>query len=335
MKKNKIAETRISGTVPGDIMISGDAETLGLSDLKPETVKLVAAELLEQEKSKFNTKAVYGPIDPYATPIFDLKSFRNPVQDWDEVVKRQDVVHDRIKDFFKEILSDKVVITEIHDEVVTENVADFAERWGRMLLDAIPEKPAFALGSIPAKSGSCITSESSAEQIIDRSGKTHNAPELKIETNQQWSSDELKDWRKAQPGNTKQERKPYVFREDRESLMTATSNDGINWLDAVNPEIDWQALRDRFLDDSGTCRFWPNPDNVKEFPVKTEIKIRNYTPDNWPADAPPYFSAEGWEFEKAMKARNLKSMLTIEWLEKQQTEKHALVAKRLREILAA
>lgn len=61
----------------------------------------------------------------------------------------------------------------------------------------------------------------------------------------------------------------------------------------------------------------------------------NFTPDNWPAVAPLYFSAAGWAFEKATAAYNLKSMLTIEWLEKQQTEKHALIAQRLREVLAA
>jgi len=34
-------------------------------------------------------------------------------------------------------------------------------------------------------------------------------------------------------------------------------------------------------------------------------------PANWPADAPPYYSKEGWEFEKAMALKRLKQKLNI------------------------
>lgn len=308
------------GTVPGDIMISGDAETLSLSDLKPETVKQVAAELLEQEKSKTrnNEKLAllgmrYGRqvISSYATPIFDLKSFGKPTQDLDEVVKKWRESNSKIIDFFKEVLRDKVIIYQTHDEIVAESVTDFAERWGQMLLDAIPKKHAFISEEDSFK---IWQKTGDSEKLSENDGTRRfwpipeNGPEqivlssdLKIETNQQWTPEQLKDWLKSQPGNTKQERKPYfspdLARPYREPVMTATSNDGLTWFD--------------------------------------EIKVKNYSPDNWPTSAPPYNSAEGWEFEKAMKLRNLKSMFTIEWLEKQQTEKHALVAKRLREILAA
>jgi hypothetical protein len=294
------------GTVPGDVMISGDAETLSLSDLKPKTVKQVAAELLEQEKSKTrsNEKLVllgmrYGRqrIDPYATPIFDLKSFGKPIQDIGAIVEGWNVAHAKIIDFFKEILRDKVVIVEIHDEIVTEAVTHFAQRWGRMLLDGIPKKYAFK-----QKTGDSETFSNSNERrfwSVPETGNEMIIPlsELKIETNQQWSPEELKEWL-AKP--EQQNRKAYVFREDR-----------------VQPGNTNQERKPRVVTES------------------LFTQMRNYTPDNWPADAPPYFGTEGWEFEKAMKYRQLKSMLTIEWLEKQQTEKHALVAKRLREILAA
>lgn len=322
---NPVSETRISGTVPGDIMISGapfdeplppipgDAETLSLSDLKPETVKQVAAELLEQEKGKTrsNEKLAllgmrYGraSIDPYATPVFDLKSMGKPIQGLDEVVKKWREAYAALK---------------LYDSYLYEGAAVFASRFGQSILDAIPKKHAYSMPiseedsfKIWMKTGDSekLTEsnerrfwpipETGPEQIIDRSGKTRTAPDLKIETNQQWSPEELKNWIKAQPGNTKQKRKPYfnpdLTRPYREPVAGATSNDGKTWAD---------------------------------------MKIRNYTPETWPAAAPPYHSTEGWEFEKAMKVRQLKSMLTIEWLEKQQTEKHALVAQRLREILAA
>lgn len=210
------------GTVPGDTMISRDAETLSLSDLNPETVKQVAAELLELEKRK-------NAISP-------------------------------------ELLL-KIIATLNKFEGIL-----IAKRFGQSILEAIPKKHAFPKGGIVHETG---------PELIGIPG-------------------DVKRW--AHPGNTQQIRKPYAGMDfarlgsDR-AVLTATSNDGLIWFD--------------------------------------EIKIRNYTPDNWPASAPPYFSAEGWEFEKSMKLRNLKSMLTIEWLEKQQTEKHALVAQRLREILAA
>jgi len=277
-------ETRISGTVPGDTVITGcpfdeqlppipgDAETLGLSDLKPETVKLVAAELLAQEKRALSHKRLI------------------------DAAMCNGITWENLKEKFAETAK---VLQDFNNALFLHTLA---KRYGQSILNAIPKKRTFSKGGITFEEDSfrVWVPKIGPEQIVDRLGKTRNAPELKIETNQQWSPEELKNWLKAQPGNTKQERKPYfnpdLNRPYREPVMTATSNDGLTRFD--------------------------------------EIKIRNYTPDNWPVDAPPYFSAEGWEFEKAMKLRNLKSMLTIEWLEKQQTEKHALVAKRLREILA-
>lgn len=351
MKKNKIAETRTSGTVPSNIMISGDAETLSLSDLKPETVKQVAAELVEAEKSKTRSNekiallaARYGRpvINPYATPIFDLKSFGKPLTPVRDMVNKLRTVYDtdwyqRFHEAVLTAVGHRVIISQTHDEMVTEDAASFAERWGRMLLDAIPKKHAFTPGDcvtdydryekkfeykrpeeipdrvevvhdpFPRKryfAGDVeVFPETGPEQIIGRSGKTRTAADLKIETNQQWSPEQLQSWLKAQPGNTKQERKPF-FNPDKPYI-------GMDFAHPNGGKIVYAMIS------------------------KDEIKIRNYTPDNWPASAPPYHTAEGWEFEKSMKARQLKSMLTIEWLEKQKTEKHALVAKRLREILAA
>lgn len=38
---------------------------------------------------------------------------------------------------------------------------------------------------------------------------------------------------------------------------------------------------------------------------------QNFTPENWPANAPPYHSAEGWEFEKAEKLRALRTIINV------------------------
>lgn len=346
--------------------IPGDAETLSLSDLKPETVKQVAAELLEQEKSKTRSNEklallgmCYGRavIDPYATPIFDLKSFGKPIQDLDEIVKKWREAFNALE------------ILRLYDSYLYEDVNVFAARFGQSILDAIPKKHAYSMPiseedsfKISMKTGDSekLTEsndrrfwpipETGPEQIIDRSGKTRIAPDLKIETNQQWSPEELKNWLakpeqqnrkayvfredRAEPGNTQQERKSYegsVFghTDDARRFLMAASNDGVNWTDIAEQ-------MKRGVGNYGFDPARPGSDkSVYAVVSKDEISIRNYTPETWPATAPPYHSAEGWEYEKAMKLRNLKSMLTIEWLEKQQTEKHALIAQRLREILAA
>lgn len=241
---------------------------INLSDLKSETVKQVATELLEQEKLR-NDRKLVNPAYNYSTPIFDLKSMGKPVGDLDEVVKQWRQTHRKIIDFFKEILIDRVIVAEIHDEIVTESVVSFAGRFGKSML-----KKSFPKGG--------IISERGPERVCLISGTTIPMPkDLKIETNQQWSTQELKDFlsKPNQPRKAYSEKHAYA--------------------------------------------------------TESELKSPVYAPDNWPATAPQYNSAEGWEFEKATKLRNLKSMLTIEWLEKQQTEKHASIAKRLREILAA
>jgi hypothetical protein len=342
----EVTETRITGTIPGDTIITGcpfdealpsipgDAEILSLSNLKPETVKQVAAELLEQEKATDNFKdlihEIVAPIkekhaflpkqviDPYATPIFDLKSFGKPFQNLDEVVKKWRETNSKIVDFFKEVLSDRVIISEIHDEVVCESVTDFAERFGNAML-----KKKHAFLSVP---------ETGPEKII--SAQATN--ELLIETGQQWSTEELKRWSSG-PGNIQNLRKPYfnpdLARPYRNTVESATSNDGINWAD------NSEQIKDYLMNHMPRVPCVKNPNITDTHQVKAEfrepLKVLSYTPENWPASAPPYHSAEGWEFEKAMSRRNLKSMLTITWLEKQQTEKHALIAQRLREILAA
>lgn len=60
-----------------------------------------------------------------------------------------------------------------------------------------------------------------------------------------------------------------------------------------------------------------------------ETHIRNFTPDNWPAVAPPYFSAAGWAFEKATAAYNLKSMLTIRMAGKATNRKACFSCKEI------
>lgn len=62
-------------------------------------------------------------------------------------------------------------------------------------------------------------------------------------------------------------------------------------------------------------------------------KIKNFTPDNWPPEAPPYASAEGWEYEKAAKLKQLRGLAVISWYSRQGTARHSLIANRLREIL--
>lgn len=59
-----------------------------------------------------------------------------------------------------------------------------------------------------------------------------------------------------------------------------------------------------------------------------------YSATNWPVIAPPYNTPDGWEFEKEMNRRNLRTEAsTIPWLVDQQTTRHMQVAARLAEII--
>lgn len=61
-------------------------------------------------------------------------------------------------------------------------------------------------------------------------------------------------------------------------------------------------------------------------------RVKNFTPENWPEGAPAYISAEGWEFEKATKIRELKNQVVTSWFSKQPSARHLLIANRLKEI---
>lgn len=62
---------------------------------------------------------------------------------------------------------------------------------------------------------------------------------------------------------------------------------------------------------------------------------RNFTPDNWPPNAPPYDSSEGWEYEKEMKRKRLITEFSvIPWLSAQADVRARIVAQRLKEIIS-